>query len=156
MFNLILIKSLFAIIIQLLRIVGKTSTHPNVKELEQQYFPYKFLDNITNGHTYFNAEGAIYTAEELLAMIMHHIKEMTESFGGKAIKDCVITVPSYFTHHERKSLYVAADIAELRVLTLVEENTAAALYYGMDRVFEFPTNVIFFNLGSSSTQVSIV
>ena len=88
-------------------------------------------------------------------MILQHAKDMTANFGSKNIKDCVITVPSHFTYHERKALYTAADIAELRVLTLIEENTAAALHYSMDRVYDTPHNVIFYNMGASSVQVTI-
>jgi hypoxia up-regulated 1 len=72
------------------------------------------------------------------------------------IKDCVITVPSSFTQHEREAVFTAADIADLKVLTLIEENTAAALHYGLDRTFETPSNVVYFNMGSGSIQVCIV
>ena len=112
--------------------------------------------NQTTGFTCFKLEDTFYTPEELMAMIMQHIKDMTLNHAGHAIKDCVITVPSHFTYHERKSLYTAASIADLRVLTLIEENTAAALHYGMDRVFETPNTVLYYNMGSSSIQVTIV
>ena len=91
-----------------------------------------------------------------MAMILNHVKEMTLNFGGKKIKDCVITVPSSFTQHERAAVYTAAEIADLNILTLIEENTAAALHYGIDRVFETPYNVLFYNMGAGSTQVHIV
>lgn len=73
----------------------------------------------------------------------------------QVIKDCVVTVPSSFTQHERKAMYTAAAIADLRILTLIEENTAAALHFGIDRVFDTPTSVLFYNMGSSSVQVTI-
>ena len=66
-------------------------------------------------------------------MMMQYAKDITANHGGKVIKDCVLTVPSWFTQHERAAVYAAADIANLRVLSLVEENTAAALHYGIDR-----------------------
>lgn len=81
---------------------------------------------------------------------------MTHAFGGKTIKDCVITVPASFTQHEREALYTAAEIAELKVLSLIEENTAAALHYGIDRVFEQPSTVLYYNMGAGSVQVTIV
>ena len=86
-------------------------------------------------------------------MLFQHAKDMTTNYGGKVIKDCVITVPSSFTQRERSAVYTAAEIAELRVLTLVEENTAAAIYFGIDRVFETPHTVLFYNMGASSIQV---
>lgn len=57
-----------------------------------------------------------YTPEELTAMLLQHVKDMTLAFGGKAIKDCVLTVPSFFTQHEKDALYTAAEIADLKVL----------------------------------------
>lgn len=80
-----------------------------------------------------------------------HAKEIAASFGeGKKVRDCVITVPSYFTQHERSAVYTAAEIADLKILSLVEENTAAALHYGIDRTPEGnKTNtVLFYNMGA--------
>ena len=91
-----------------------------------------------------------------MAMMMQHAKDMTANYGGKQIKDCVITVPAHFTQHERRALYSAADIANLRVLSLIEENTAAALHYGIDRVFEQPKTILYYNMGASAVQVSVV
>jgi len=88
--------------------------------------------------------------------MMQHAKDMTVNYGGQSIKDCVITVPSHFTQHERRALYTAAEIADLRVLSLIEENTAAALHFGIDRVFETPHTVLYYNMGAATTQVSIV
>merc|ERR1719502_723016 len=89
-------------------------------------------------------------------MMMQYAKEITLNYGGKVIKDCVLTVPSSFTQHERAAMYAAANIADLRVLSLIEENTAAALNYGIDRVFEEPHTVLYYNMGANSLQVSIV
>ena len=127
-----------------------------MQELSAQYFPHDIYTNETTGFSCIKQEQTFYTPEELVAMMMTHAKDMTLAHGGKVIKDCVITVPSHFTYHERRALYTAAHIADLRVLTLVEENTAAALHYGMDRVFDTPTTVLYYNMGSSSVQVTIV
>lgn len=137
------------------RVLGRAADSPLSKELTAQYFPHEIYVNETSGFTCFKQEETFYTPEELVAMMMQHARDMTVNFGGKNIKDCVITVPSHFTHHERKALYTAAQIADLRVLTLMEENTAAALHYSMDRVFESPSTVLFFNMGASSVQVTI-
>lgn len=122
------------------RMLGRTVDHPLVQEItKKQFFPYKIYANETTGNTCIQVddiESTYYTPEELIAMMMQHAKDMTAAFGGNVIKDCVITVPSSFTQHERRALYTAADIADLRVLSLIEENTAAALHYGIDRVSE--------------------
>mmetsp|Transcript_12702 Transcript_12702/g.12343 ORF Transcript_12702/g.12343 Transcript_12702/m.12343 type:complete len:926 (+) Transcript_12702:120-2897(+) len=137
------------------RMLGRSVDHPLVKEVLKQYFPYEVYGNETTGTTCLKQEETYYSPEELIAMLMQHAKDMALSQGGKVIKDCVVTVPSSFTQHERKALYTAAEIADLKVLSLIEENTAAALHYGIDRVFEEPSTVIFYNMGSSAVQVSI-
>ena len=138
------------------RMVGRSIDHPAMKDFKKHYFPYEMYTNSTSGVSELRVEDTHYTPEELIAMLLQHIKDMTLSFGGKAIKDCVITVPSSFTQHEREAVYVAADIADLKVLSLIEENTAAALHYALDRTFDNVTNVMYFNMGAGSIQVSIV
>jgi len=67
----------------------------------------------------------------------------------------VLTVPSFYTQHERRALLDAADLADLNVLGLIDENAAAALHYGIDRVDEKPLHILFYNMGGSSLEVSI-
>lgn len=88
-------------------------------------------------------------------MLLQHAKLLAFNHGGKAIKDCVITVPSSFTQHEKSAVFTAASIADLNILTLIEENTAAALQYGIDRIHETPTNVLYYNMGAEGIQVSL-
>ena len=155
------------------RMLGRSADHPLVQEVLKQYFPYEIFTNEvrmelvdyqkyafsyiillqTTKGSYMKMDDTYYTPEELIAMFLNHVKEMTLNFGGKKIKDCVITVPSSFTQHERAAMYTAAEIADLNILTLIEENTAAALHYGIDRVFDTPYNVLFYNMGAGSTQV---
>ncbi|ETO28876.1 heat shock protein Hsp70 [Reticulomyxa filosa] len=75
---------------------------------------------------------------------------------GAAIKDCVITCPVYYTDAQRRSLMAAATIAELNVLRILNEPTATALSYGMNRQLKEPRRVMFVDIGYSNTQVSIV
>lgn len=137
------------------RFLGRTADHPIVQEVKNQYFPYQIYTNETTGATTFKVDDTQYTPEELMALILQHVKDMSEAFGGKAIKDCVITVPSSFTQHEREAVYTAADIADLKVLTLIEENTAAAVHYALDRTFDNPANVMFFNMGAGQLEVTV-
>ena len=89
------------------RYLGKKADHHLVKELVQDhYYPYDIYSNDTmNGATCIKQEETFYTPEELIAMMLQHAKDMTANYGGKQIKDCVITVPSHFTQHERRALY---------------------------------------------------
>jgi hypoxia up-regulated 1 len=141
---------------KLFRMIGKTPEHPHLEELSSHYFPFEFFPNETTSVTSLKQEETYYTPEELLAMMMQHARDMTRAFGGTEIRDCVMTVPSFFSQHERNALYTAASIADFNVLSLIEENTAAALNFGMDRNFDEPTTVLFYNMGASSVQVSIV
>eukprot|EP01039_Chlorochromonas_danica_P006723 gene6723-7432_t len=138
------------------RMLGRSVDHPAVKEVSSQYFPYNIYRNETSSLTSISVEDEAYTPEELLAMMLQHVKDITANFGGKVIRDCVITVPSSFSQHEKAALYTAAEIADLKVLSLIEENTAAALHYAIDRTFDKPTVVLYYNMGAGSTQVSIV
>lgn len=138
------------------RILGKSAEHPVVKQMKDQFYPYEIYRNETTGRTVYKQEQTFYSPEELIAMMMQYAKEITANYGGKVIKDCVLTVPSSFTQHERAAMYAAANIADLRVLSLIEENTAAALHYGIDRVFEEPHHVMYYNLGANSLQVTVV
>lgn len=138
------------------RMLGRSVDHPLVQEVPKQYFPYTIYKNETTGLTTLKVDETQYTPEELVAMMLQHVKDMTHAFGGHNIKDCVITVPASFTQHEREALYTAAEIADLKVLSLIEENTAAALHYGIDRTFDQPQTVLYYNMGAGSVQVSIV
>lgn len=139
------------------RMLGRHVEHPLVQEIpNQQYFPYSIYANETTGISHLKVDDSQYTPEELIAMMLQHVRDMTHAFGGHNIRDCVITVPSSFTQHEREALYTAAEIADLKVLSLIEENTAAALHHGIDRTFETPQNVLYYNMGAGSVQVSIV
>jgi hypoxia up-regulated 1 len=137
------------------RMIGKTASNPRVAELTKQYFPYEFFNNESSSLLRLTAGDTSYAPEELLAMMMTHIKDMTKEYIGSAVKDCVITVPASFTQHERHALLTAAEISDFKVLSLIDENTAAALHFGIDRVFDEPHNVLFYNMGSGSIQVSI-
>lgn len=82
---------------------------------------------------------------------------MSEKQASATIKDCVITIPSYYTPSQRRMILDSADIAGLSVLQLIHENTAAATMFGIDRLdTEKSTNVLFYNMGGMDTEVSIV
>lgn len=89
-------------------------------------------------------------------MILENAKEMAERFAEGHAKDCVITVPSFYNRAQRISLLVAAQAAGLKVLSLMNENVGAAIYYGVDRFDNTTTHLaVFYNLGASSLQVSL-
>ena len=90
-------------------------------------------------------------------MVLTHAKDITAAFGVKGdVKDCVLTVPSFYTQHERRALLDAAALADLNILALLDENTAAGLHYGIDRIDDEPQNMVFYNMGASALQVSVM
>ena len=103
-----------------------------------------------------------FTPEELVAMVLQHAVDISVAYSKEAGNvipppaDIVLTVPSFYTHLERKALMDAAHLANLNVLGLIDETTAAALHYATDKNFEEEQVFLFYNMGSSSLQVSIV
>ena len=87
------------------RLIGRNADHPLAKELKQQHFPYEIYSNETTSVSSIKVDSTYYTPEELMAMMLQHAKQLTLNFGGKVIKDCVITVPSSFTTHEKSGMY---------------------------------------------------
>jgi hypoxia up-regulated 1 len=125
--------------------------------LAERHFPITPTYNETRSGVCLTIDGQDFTPEELVAMVLTHAKDITSAFGVQGDpKDCVLTVPSFYTQHERRALLDAATLAELNVLALIDENTAAGLHYGIDRVEDEPQNMIFYNMGASALQVSVM
>uniref|UniRef100_A0A6U6FIS4 Uncharacterized protein n=2 Tax=Odontella aurita TaxID=265563 RepID=A0A6U6FIS4_9STRA len=137
--------------------LGRDVDHPTVKVLAERHYPLTPSYNDTRSGACIKIDGNEFTPEELVAMVLTHAKDITAAFGaGKNVRDCVLTVPSFYTQHERRALLDAASLADLNVLALIDENTAAALHFGIDRIDEEPQNIIFYNMGASALQVSLV
>lgn len=96
------------------------------------------------------------TIEQILAMILKTIKQHASKQAGTGVRDCVLTVPSDWGIAARTALVNAAYIADMAVLSVLNDNTAAALNYAMTRNDNVSLNVMVFNLGSNKLQVSIV
>ena len=124
--------------------------------LSDRYYPIVPSYNETRSGVSLAVDGTDFTPEELVAMVLQHAKDITAAFGVDKVKDVVLTVPSFFTQHERRALLDAALLANLNVLAMIDENTAAALHFGIDRIDEEAKNVVFYNMGASALQVSVV
>ena len=104
-------------------------------------------------HREFN--GKIYSAEELSALILKKLKNDAEKYLGQMVTDAVITVPAYFNDAERTATITAGQLAGLNVLQIINEPTAGALAYGLDRLDENQT-VFVFDLGGGTFDVTIM
>jgi molecular chaperone DnaK (HSP70) len=94
--------------------------------------------------------------EEITGMMLRYIKFLSDKFSKADIKDCVITVPVFFGYKQRQSIHQSAELAGLNVLGIINENLGAAIQYGLEKKFNKTENLIFYNMGSSHTQVSLV
>lgn len=125
--------------------------------LAERHYPITPVYNETRSGVCLTVDGQQFTPEELVAMVLTHAKDITREYGVQGdVRDCVLTVPSFYTQHERRALLDAAALADLNVLALIDETTAAGLHYGIDRIEEEPQNVVFYNMGASALQVSVM
>lgn len=144
--------------------LGRDEDHPAVKVLSERHYPLTPEYNETRKGLYLSIDGGkqVHTPEELTAMVLHYAEEFTHQYGKEKghtygdITDCVLTIPSFATQSERQALLDAAELGGFKVLGLIDENTASALNFGMDKTFEEPQIYLFYNLGGSSLQVSVV
>lgn len=145
-------------------LIGRHAEHPSLLHLREHGYEYDVVADEDGGGFRINfAKGTedeyLYRAEELLAMLLQYAKKIAEDHAqeGTKIHDCVITIPAFFNHFERRALLESAEIAGLNVLSLVEENTAAALQHGIWKEFPNETSkILIYNMGAASTQVEIV
>uniref|UniRef100_A0AAX7TX07 Heat shock protein 4 like n=1 Tax=Astatotilapia calliptera TaxID=8154 RepID=A0AAX7TX07_ASTCA len=132
-------------------------------QAERPKLPYS-LHKLANGTTGIKVryldEDKVFTVEQITGMLLTKLKETSESALKKPVVDCVISVPSFFTDAERRSVFDATQIAGLNCLRLINDTTAVALAYGIYKQDlptpeERPRNVVFVDMGHSSFQVSI-
>nr|CAG4646331.1 EOG090X07RL [Macrothrix elegans] len=143
----------------LLELLGKNIDNPIV-QIYKKRFPYYVLEqDKERGTVVFQHNNDLkFSPEELLAMILSKAKEYAENFAHQQISECVITVPPFFNQAERRSMLKAAELAGLKVLQLMNSNTAAALNYGIFRRKDFnetAQNILFYDMGASSTVATI-
>ncbi|XP_061600348.1 heat shock 70 kDa protein 4L [Cololabis saira] len=132
-------------------------------QAEQPKLPYS-LHKLPNGNAGIKVryldEDKVFTVEQISGMLLTKLKETSESALKKPVVDCVISVPSFFTDAERRSVFDASQIAGLNCLRLINDTTAVALAYGIYKQDlptpeEKPRNVVFVDMGHSSFQVSV-
>src|SRR5213082_495753 len=121
---------------------------------EMTIVPYE-VDKGPNGDVRVTAEGKEYAPPEISAMILQKLKADAEAFLGESVSDAVITVPAYFNNAQREATKDAGKIAGLNVLRIINEPTAAALAYGLDKEGADQT-ILVFDLGGGTFDVSVL
>ena len=120
---------------------------------EAEAMPYKVVDDA--GYPRVEIEGRKYTPQEISAMILQKMKKTAEDYLGQEVTDAVITVPAYFSDSQRQATKEAGQIAGLNVQRIVNEPTAAALAYGVDKANK-DMKIAVFDLGGGTFDISIL
>jgi molecular chaperone DnaK len=121
---------------------------------EAQRVPYKIMRG-DNNTPRVDIDGRLYTPQEISAMVLQKMKKTAEDFLGQEITEAVITVPAYFSDSQRQATKEAGEIAGLNVKRIINEPTAAALAYGLDKTHK-DEKVAVFDLGGGTFDISIL
>ncbi len=134
------------------RLIGRRYDDPAVSK-DKDMVPYKIV-NGGNGDAWVEAAGEKYSSAQVSAFILQKMKETAESYLGEPVTQAVITVPAYFNDQQRQATKDAGKIAGLEVLRIINEPTAAALAYGLDK--EDGKTIVVYDLGGGTFDVSIL
>ncbi|WP_265516167.1 molecular chaperone DnaK [Nitratireductor luteus] len=134
------------------RLIGRRFEDPTV-EKDKKLVPYKIV-KADSGDAWVEAQGKQYSPSQISAMILQKMKETAESYLGEKVEKAVITVPAYFNDAQRQATKDAGKIAGLEVLRIINEPTAAALAYGLDK--KEGKTIAVYDLGGGTFDISIL
>src|ERR687893_2394682 len=134
------------------RLIGRRYDDPMV-EKDKKLVPYKIV-RASNGDAWVEVDGKTYSPSQISAFILQKMKETAEAHLGQKVEQAVITVPAYFNDAQRQATKDAGKIAGLEVLRIINEPTAAALAYGLDKKKD--ETIAVYDLGGGTFDVSIL
>jgi molecular chaperone DnaK len=134
------------------RLIGRRIDSPEVKK-DKKLVPYTIVDG-GNGDAWIEAGGEKYSPSQVSAFILQKMKETAESYLGEEVSQAVITVPAYFNDAQRQATKDAGKIAGLEVLRIINEPTAAALAYGLDK--KETKTIAVYDLGGGTFDITIL
>ena len=134
------------------RLIGRRFDSPEVAK-DKALVPFKIIEG-DNGDAWVEVKGQKYAPSQISAIVLQKIKEYAESYLGEKIEKAVITVPAYFNDSQRQATKDAGKIAGLDVLRIINEPTAAALAYGMDK--KANGTIAVYDLGGGTFDISIL
>jgi molecular chaperone DnaK len=134
------------------RLIGRRYDDPMV-EKDKKLVPYKIV-RASNGDAWVEVEGKTYSPSQISAFVLQKMKETAEAYLGTKVEQAVITVPAYFNDAQRQATKDAGKIAGLEVLRIINEPTAAALAYGLDK--NKSGTIAVYDLGGGTFDISIL
>jgi len=139
------------------RLIGRKFADAEV-QADMKHFPFKIIDKGGKPiiEVEFKGEKKTFTPEEISAMVLVKMRETAEAYLGGTVNNAVVTVPAYFNDSQRQATKDAGLIAGLNVLRIINEPTAAAIAYGLDKKVEGERNVLIFDLGGGTFDVSLL
>ena len=140
------------------RLIGRKYDDPNIIS-DKKHWPFELTHDDTNRtqiKVQYKSEAKTFLPEEISAMVLGYMKDTAEAYLGGKVVDAVVTVPAYFNDSQRQSTKDAGAIAGLNVLRIINEPTAAAISYGLDKQNTKDQNVLIFDLGGGTFDVSIL
>ncbi|VDO34176.1 unnamed protein product [Haemonchus placei] len=140
------------------RLIGRKFDDPAVQS-DMKHWPFKVISaegSKPKVQVEYKGETKVFTPEEISSMVLTKMKDTAEAFLGSTVKDAVVTVPAYFNDSQRQATKDAGAIAGLNVLRIINEPTAAAIAYGLDKKGTGERNVLIFDLGGGTFDVSIL
>lgn len=139
------------------RLIGRKFDSPEVQS-DMSHWPFKVIskDGKPVIQVEFKGEQKQFTPEEISSMVLVKMRETAEAFLGKKVPSAVVTVPAYFNDSQRMATKDAGTIAGLNVLRIINEPTAAAIAYGLDKKSAGEKTVLIFDLGGGTFDVSLL
>ena len=139
------------------RLIGRKYNEDTVQS-DMKHWPFKVVQvgDRPKLQVEFKCEEKTFTPEEISSMVLVKMKETAEAFLGQDITDAVVTVPAYFNDSQRQATKDAGVISGLNILRIINEPTAAAIAYGLDKKGAAEANVLIFDLGGGTFDVSIL
>ena len=140
------------------RLIGRRFSDSLVQN-DIELWPFKVIEGHADKPVVavtYKGEEKQFPAEEISSMLLQKMREIAEAYLGTTVKNAVVTVPAYFNDSQRKATMDAGGIAGLNVMQIISEPTAAAIAYGLDKVGIGKKNVLIFDLGGGTTDVSLL
>ncbi|KAH9176195.1 heat shock protein 70 [Lactarius sanguifluus] len=139
------------------RLIGRKIGEPDLQR-DIKHWPFKVIDKTGKPavQVQYRGEARDFTPEEISAMILVKMKETAEAYLGKKVTHAVVTVPAYFNDAQRQATKDAGTIAGLQILRIINEPTAAAIAYGLDKKSKSESRIIVYDLGGGTFDVSLL